>query len=125
MFQDKSMAVSEEGVAVLMSAPLRGSEEASSLGERSLLAQRDGNCRRVAADRISFYTYLPGTNRPPGNIGGVGILEQGERIELLDGGRFVSGYDGRTYFYVAASNGNRGYISTNSQLVYCGHRARW
>lgn len=84
------------------------------------------DCRKVVQDYTQFYTNFPGSG---GAVGGVGILNSGSRVRLLDGGQTYQGPNGRLYYRVsspyASQNPSIGYISVNSPLVRCGHSARW
>ncbi len=84
------------------------------------------DCRRIVQDYTQFYTNFYGTG---GGVGGVGILNSGQRVRLLDGGQTYQGPDGRLYYRVSSPYGGQnssiGYISVNSPLAYCGHSARW
>ncbi|NJP11892.1 MAG: hypothetical protein HC866_22470 [Leptolyngbyaceae cyanobacterium RU_5_1] len=101
-----------------------------------LLAQRNGSCRRVVVDRVSFNNF-PGTS----SSGGTGFgqfLYKGDRVNLLDNGRTTRGDDGQLYLRVSypygSSNTSTGYIPTQveasdgtfkSPLGRCGYPARW
>lgn len=84
------------------------------------------DCRRITQNYTQFYTNFYGNG---GGVGGVGILNNGDRIRLLDGGQTYQGPEGRLYYRVSSpyrsDNPTIGYISVNSSLAYCGRSARW
>lgn len=97
-----------------------------SAGVPGWLAQSNywSDCRKVVQNYTQFYTNFPGT-------GGLGtaILNNGDRIRLLDGGRTYQGSDGRFYYRISSPYGSQnptlGYISVDAPLNRCGHSARW
>jgi len=90
------------------------------------LAQNSSSdCRKIGQNYTQFFTNFPGSG---GNIGGVGVLNSGQRIRLLDGGQTYP-YNGQLYYRIsspfASQNPTVGFISVNTPLSYCGRPALW
>lgn len=128
--------VAEQGELLATATPPAATSEQASASTRSFqsipssqwVAQTNyrTDCRKILEDYTQFYTNFYGTG---GGVGGVGILNSGQRVRLLDGGQTYQGPDGRLYYRVSSPYGSQnpsiGYISVNSSLGYCGHNARW
>jgi hypothetical protein len=118
--------------SVMATGVMASSAIAATLAAKNpnIIAQRYSTCRTIAAPgRTAFFTSLP----QPGSTSG--ILQQGDRVDLLDGGTTFRGGDGQIYLRVAYpyDNPNRtvGYIpyrytpaggGSNNTLGYCEKR---
>lgn len=113
--------------SIASESPASLNHPSSSITAPGWLAQSNywSDCRKVVQNYTQFYTTFPGAG---GGLG-TGVLNNGDRIQLLDGGQTYQGSDGRLYYRVSSpyrsSNPTIGYISVNASLTRCGHSARW
>jgi hypothetical protein len=110
--------------SIALEVPARLTQPLSSGASTPRVAQNNSwnDCRKITQDYTQFYTNFPGGG---GNIGGVGILNSGDRVRLLNGGQTYS-YNGQIYYQIsspyASQSPTYGYILTRTPLDNCGPR---